>query len=53
MSKNIKVADDVFEKVMERKGDLIKAEKRHVSDSEVVKRILERVEKCEKREREK
>ena len=53
MSKNIKVADDVFEKVMERKGDLIKKEKRHVSDSEVVERLLERLEECEKGEIEK
>ena len=51
MAKNIKVADDVFEKVMERKGDLIKTEKRHVSDSEVVEKLLERVEECEKGER--
>ena len=48
MSKNIKVADEVFEKLMERKGDLIKEEKRHVSDSDVVEKLLERVEECEK-----
>ena len=48
MGKNIKVADDVFEKLMERKGDLIKKEKRHVSDSDVVEELLQIVRECEK-----
>ena len=51
MGKNIKIADDIFEMVMERKGDLIKAEKRHVSDSEVVAWLLGKVKECEKGEK--
>ena len=48
MSKTIKVSVGVFEKVMERKGDLIKKEKRHVSDSQVIEKLLEIVEEREK-----